>query len=46
VIDTPSIFKLIRKTEALGRVLPTFTWRWTANTVRRKLKSPQVDCAR
>ena len=33
VIGAPSIFKLIRTTATLARVLPTFAFRWDENTV-------------
>jgi hypothetical protein len=40
VIVTPSIFKLIRKTSSLVRVLPTFPFNYEENAARRKWKSP------
>jgi hypothetical protein len=43
VIDTPSILSVIRKDTVLVRVLPTFAFRVTKNTVRRKWNSPLVD---
>jgi hypothetical protein len=42
VIDAPSIFKLIRKTAALVRVLPTFPFNCEENVVWRKRKIPLV----
>jgi hypothetical protein len=45
VIGVPSIFKLIRKTEALARVLPTFAFICGENAARRKWKIPLVGCA-
>jgi hypothetical protein len=40
VIDDPAIFKLIRKSAALSRVLSTFPFNYEENVERRKWKSP------
>ena len=44
-IGTPSIFKLIRKTATLVRMLPTLTLRCEENVTRWKWKSPLVSYA-
>ncbi len=41
VIGVPSIFKVIRKTSTLVRVLPTFVFRVTENVTQRKWNSPR-----
>ena len=45
VIGVPSIFKLIRKTATLARVLPTFDFCWAENAARRKWNMPRCVCA-
>jgi hypothetical protein len=46
MIDTPSIFKLTRKTTDLTRVLTTFAFRVTENSERRKWNIPRLGCGR
>jgi hypothetical protein len=40
----PSIFKVIRKDEALVRVLSTFDFRFVENVTRQKWNSPLLHC--
>jgi hypothetical protein len=46
VIVVPSRLRLTRKAEVLVRILSTFSLGCEENTVRRKWKSPLVDCGR
>jgi hypothetical protein len=46
VIGDPLIFNLIRKVETLVRTSPTFSFRYTENTMRWKWKIPRVGCGR
>ena len=43
MIGAPSIFRVIRKVDVLGRILPHFDLRIEENDTRWKWKSPLFD---